>query len=92
MPKNTDQDNFRLAVESLYHRCDLSQLPFQTTADLQSEDQHLGQKRAMDALKFGIGINHKTPRLKNYSPGNRSLQKRQQTGATSIISRSTITL
>jgi len=58
VPQNIDQDNFKLAVESLYHRCDLSQLPFQTTADLQSEDQHLGQKRAMDALKFGIGMNH----------------------------------
>jgi lon-related putative ATP-dependent protease len=58
MAENYEQDNLRLAVESLYHSCDLSQLPFQTTADLQDDNEHLGQKRAMDALKFGIGMKH----------------------------------
>jgi lon-related putative ATP-dependent protease len=58
MTNNKKQENRKLAVESLYHSCDLSQLSFQTTAELQDEHEHLGQKRAMDALKFGIGIKH----------------------------------
>ena len=58
MNSNKKQDELRLDAESLYHSCDLSQLPFQTTADLEEEYEHLGQKRAMDALKFGIGIKH----------------------------------
>jgi lon-related putative ATP-dependent protease len=58
MAEHFEQDNLKLALENLYHHCDLSQLPFQTTADLQDEHEHLGQKRAMDALKFGIGIKH----------------------------------
>jgi len=58
MAENYEQDNLKLAVESLYHHCDLSQLPFKTTSELQDEHDHLGQKRAMDALKFGIGIKH----------------------------------
>ena len=58
MNSNKKQDDLRLAPESLYHSCDLSRLPFQTTADLEEEYEHLGQKRAMDALKFGIGIKH----------------------------------
>ena len=58
MTNNKKQENRKLAVESLYRSCDLSQLSFQTTAELQDEHEHLGQKRAMDALKFGIGIKH----------------------------------
>jgi lon-related putative ATP-dependent protease len=58
MVENNEQANLRLAVESLYHSCDLSQLSFQTTADLHDDHEHLGQKRAMDALKFGIGMKH----------------------------------
>ena len=58
MKQNNDQNNFKLTVESLYHSCDLSKLSFYTTADLEHEYTHLGQDRAMDALKFGIGIKH----------------------------------
>ncbi|NOQ69919.1 MAG: AAA family ATPase, partial [Gammaproteobacteria bacterium] len=58
MKQNKDQNNFKLAVESLYHSCDLSQLPFKTTADIKDDCEHLGQERAMDALKFGIGMKH----------------------------------
>lgn len=58
MKQNNDQNNFKLAVESLYHSCDLAKLPFHTTADLEHDYPHLGQDRAMDALKFGIGIKH----------------------------------
>ncbi len=58
MKQNNDQNNFKLAVESLYHSCDLAKLSFHTTADLEHDYPHLGQDRAMDALKFGIGIKH----------------------------------
>ncbi len=58
MKQNNDQNNFKLAVESLYQSCDLAQLSFKTTADLEDDCEHLGQERAMDALKFGIGIKH----------------------------------
>ena len=58
MSDNKKQDDLRLAVESLYHSSDLSQLSFKTTAELEDVSEHLGQKRAMDALKFGIGIKH----------------------------------
>ncbi len=51
------QNNFKLAVDNLYNRCDLSKLSFSTTSDL-DDYAHLGQDRAMDALKFGIGIKH----------------------------------
>ena len=58
MSDNKKQDDLRLAVESLYHSSDLSRLSFETTAELEDVSEHLGQKRAMDALKFGIGIKH----------------------------------
>lgn len=58
MMNKMKQDSLKLDVESLYHSCNLSRLPFKTTADLEDECDHLGQKRAMDALKFGISIKH----------------------------------
>ena len=58
MNSNKKQDELRLTADRLYHSCDLSRLPFQTTAELEDEFEYLGQKRAMDALKFGIGIKH----------------------------------
>ncbi len=58
MKQNNDTNDFKLAVENLYHSCDLSQLSFKTTADIEEDCEHLGQERAMDALKFGIGMKH----------------------------------
>ncbi|MDH5484490.1 MAG: AAA family ATPase [Gammaproteobacteria bacterium] len=58
MSQSIDQDNYKLPVASLYHACDLSHLSFETTADLDDIKDHLGQGRAMDALKFGIGMKH----------------------------------
>lgn len=58
MDQNSDQDKLKLGVESLYHHCDLSRLSFNTTAELEDDLTHLGQDRAMDALKFGIGMKH----------------------------------
>jgi lon-related putative ATP-dependent protease len=40
----------------LYRPADLSRLAFETTADLQPVDGPVGQKRALDAISFGTGI------------------------------------
>ncbi len=45
-----------LPVESLYRRADLSALPFETTAELDSLERMVGQDRAMEALQFGAGM------------------------------------
>jgi lon-related putative ATP-dependent protease len=45
-----------LTPDRLYHRCDLEQLGFETTDDLQAVDEPIGQARAAEALRFGIGM------------------------------------
>ena len=47
-----------LAPEQLLHRCDPAQFSFETTAELQSLDELIGQMRAHDALRFGAGMRH----------------------------------
>ena len=47
-----------LTPEQLYHACDVSSLKFKTTEDLDTVVESIGQPRALDALKFGIGIQH----------------------------------
>ncbi len=58
MKKNNDKNSLKIALENLYQHCDLSHLSFNTTADMGKDYPHLGQERAMDALKFGIGMKH----------------------------------
>lgn len=48
--------NLTVARAELYHACDLSKIKFNNTDDLEVMTEHLGQSRAMEALKFGIGI------------------------------------
>jgi lon-related putative ATP-dependent protease len=45
-----------LPVSSLCWNCDPETLPFQTTDDLPDLTEFLGQARALDAVRFGIGI------------------------------------
>ena len=47
-----------LPLERLYRHCDASELPFETTADLEPLQEHLGQHRAVDALEFALQIPH----------------------------------
>ncbi|MCB8966785.1 MAG: AAA family ATPase [Ardenticatenaceae bacterium] len=47
-----------LSVDALYRRCELNQLPFETTAELPPLDEIIGQERAVEAIQFGIGIHH----------------------------------
>lgn len=49
-------DRTSLPINSLYHHCTLTDLPFETTAELPDLTQIIGQTRALDALHFGIGM------------------------------------
>jgi lon-related putative ATP-dependent protease len=46
-------------LESLSRRCDLSRLPFRTTEELKDLAGPIGQERAVEAVRFGIGIRRK---------------------------------
>lgn len=49
-----------LAPEALYRHCNASQFTFKTTAELNDDynDEIIGQARAVEAIRFGIGIHH----------------------------------
>ena len=42
----------------LYHSCDLAAADFKTTADLEPLSASIGQDRAMEAIRFGVGMDH----------------------------------
>lgn len=45
-----------LSPDQLSNQCDPDQFSFETTADLEPLDTAIGQKRAIDAIQFGVGI------------------------------------
>ena len=47
-----------LPPEALYRVCDPQQFDFETTETLPDLDTIIGQQRAVDAVRFGIGIRH----------------------------------
>jgi lon-related putative ATP-dependent protease len=47
-----------LAPEKLFTRCDPAEFSFKTTAELEPLDGILGQERAVQAIRFGIGMRH----------------------------------
>ncbi len=49
----------RLEPDLLYQRCDPEQFDFTTTEELEELTEAIGQPRAVEAVKFGIGIRHK---------------------------------
>jgi len=49
-------DTNRLAPSQLYQRCDPTQFTFANTSELDDLTETLGQKRARDAIAFGLGI------------------------------------
>ena len=51
-------NNLALPPEVLYHACDMSTLTFKTTDELEESKEIMGQDRALEALNFGVGINH----------------------------------
>ncbi|NTV02817.1 MAG: AAA family ATPase [Chlorobiaceae bacterium] len=48
----------KLAPGKLFNRCDPGQFGFETTAELDGTTEIAGQSRALDAIKFGMGIRH----------------------------------
>ncbi|MBU0990137.1 MAG: AAA family ATPase [Proteobacteria bacterium] len=54
MPKKSAYPE--IAVENLRWRLDPATLPFETTDDLKPLKEIIGQKRAVEAFKFGMGI------------------------------------
>lgn len=47
-----------LAPDALYRVCDPAQFAFETTADLTDSHKIIGQERAIESIRFGIGIPH----------------------------------
>mgnify|MGYP001825513724 CR=1 FL=1 len=45
-----------LSTEKLYKHCDLALFDFKTTEELEELDEIIGQRRALKAISFGIGI------------------------------------
>ena len=45
-----------LSTEQLYNYCDLDLFDFKTTEELEELDEIIGQRRALKAISFGIGI------------------------------------
>src|SRR5690606_27881895 len=76
----TTQEARVLKPEDLYHRADPEQFDFETTAELESTTDILGQPRAVEALKFGIGIEQAGYNI--YAMGN------QGTGKLSLVRKS----
>lgn len=54
-----DADKLALPASELRHSCDPAEFPFETTAELSLHDEVIGQKRALNAIEFGLSIkNH----------------------------------
>lgn len=65
-----------LAPERLYTVCDPSSLPFDTTDQLEDIDEPIGQDRAVQSIRFAIGMKHRGFNLFALGPegtGRRSL-------------------
>src|SRR5579885_98720 len=45
-----------LGLEKLRWRCELSRIPFETTAQAQKKEGFVGQERALRALKMGVEL------------------------------------
>jgi lon-related putative ATP-dependent protease len=50
-------DEKRLAADKLHQHTDPDQFDFETTADLPDLEEVVGQPRAVEAIRFGMGIN-----------------------------------
>jgi len=48
-----------LDAKELYWRCDPDQFPFETTAELDDLTEIIGQPRAVESVRFGVGIEQK---------------------------------
>ncbi len=74
-PLETAPDTKPLAVDRLYRHCDPAELAFETTAELQPLARQPGQERAVDALNFGLAVEHQGYNL--YLMGSSGVGKRE---------------
>lgn len=56
MATKTETRVEELAADKLRWRCDLSRIPFETTAQAQKREGFVGQERALRALKMGVEL------------------------------------
>lgn len=68
-----------LAPEALYAVLDPAALPFATTAEIAPSLEPIGQQRAVEAIRFGIGIRHQGYNLFALGP--------EGTGKSSLVRR-----
>ena len=54
MTKTTNQ--LPVPPEALYRRCDIARFQFKNTAELEDLSEYIGQDRALEAVRFGVGI------------------------------------
>jgi lon-related putative ATP-dependent protease len=69
-----------LAPSALYRRCDPTEIPFATTADGVEVTAIVGQSRAVDAVRFGVGLRHEGYNLFALGPpgvGKRALLRQE---------------
>jgi len=59
-----------LAADQLRYTCDPSSFRFESTADIEPLDQIIGQERAIDALRLGLGIKDVKNRYNIYVAGD----------------------
>ena len=67
----------QLPVEALYSPCDPDDFEFGTTADLEPLHEFIGQDRAVDSVRFAIGMSHEGYNLFAFGP--------QGTGKSSLV-------
>jgi len=70
-----------LGPAKLYRTCDLEQIPFTNTGEVEGQESVLGQPRALEAIQFGIGIRREGYNL--YLAGSKGLGK--QTAVREVI-------
>ncbi|MDX1347524.1 MAG: ATP-binding protein [Thiomicrorhabdus chilensis] len=56
--KTVKTHELSVTAADLYHVCELSGLKFTSTDEIEGISEHIGQSRAMKALKFGVDIKH----------------------------------
>ena len=79
MPKNVQHRPLHkpLPADKLYTECDTSQFDFKTTAGLEPLNEFIGQDRAVESVRFAIGMEREGYNLFAFGP--------QGTGKTSLV-------
>lgn len=76
-PPVTNCQPASLTTDQLFHRCDPQLFDFKTTDELDPIDSPLGQERAVDAVKLGIGMGTGSKEFNLFVMGSIGLGKRE---------------